>query len=665
MSRAQAAAIDHGAIYPERRVIVEGALDTWALSLWGRVKHGLPRALWARSPAVSAALRQEAATRALSDADLAAALHTHARDALHRDAALACSLALVREVARRTLGLTPFPTQLLGASLLLRGKLAEMQTGEGKTLTAGLAAVIGACARLPVHVVTVNDYLAERDAAKLKPVCDFLGLSVGVVLTPMSLDARRPAYASDITYITGKELVFDYLKDKVATQGGRSRAQLDFDGWLDNAGVSASAGGKVSGTLLRGLHFAIVDEADSIFIDEARTPLILSLNAGASDNVALYRSAIALASQLELGPHFRIRLATRELELTDHGRSVIAELGLKMGLGPDWSVKVAREHHVSQALRALHLFQRDQHYVLKDDKVLIVDEQTGRVMPGRTWEHGLHQMIEVKEGMALSDQARTVARITYQRFFRRYLLLAGMTGTAHEVRDELWAVYGLQTVVVPTHRHGQRRVEPLRCLPNEAAKWQAVCEQVARLHAQGRPVLVGTRSVAASHALSAALQAHGLPHRVLNALQDAHEAELVESAGERGRVTVATNMAGRGTDIALGPGVGELGGLHVILTEFHESRRVDRQLFGRAARQGDPGSAQALISLEDALIAHHAPLWRLGFYWLPGAAARRAFVALLRRRCQNAAEGQNGRQRSAANRSDREIENMLSFTGKN
>ena len=661
MSRSHVAAVDHGAIYPERRVVVDGALDAWALSLWGRIKHALPRALWARAPAVSEALRQEAATRALGDAELAAALHARARDALHDPAALAKSLALVREVARRTLGLTPFATQLLGASLLLRGKLAEMQTGEGKTLTAGLAAVIAACARLPVHVITVNDYLAERDAAKLKPMCDFLGLLVGVVLTPMSLDQRRPAYASDITYITGKELVFDYLKDKVATQGGRSRSQLDFEGWLDGD----ANGAKNGRTLLRGLHFAIVDEADSIFIDEARTPLILSLNAGASDNVALYQSAIRLARQLERGLHFRIRLATRELDLTDHGRSVIAELGLKMGLGPDWSVKVAREHHVSQALRALHLFQRDQHYVLKDDKVLIVDEQTGRVMPGRTWEHGLHQMIEVKEGIALSDQARTVARITYQRFFRRYLLLAGMTGTAREVQDELWTVYGLQTVVVPTHRPSQRRVWSLRCLPNEAAKWSQVCEQVARLHAQGRPVLVGTRSVAASHALAAALQAHGVPHRVLNALQDAHEAELVETAGERGRVTVATNMAGRGTDIVLGPGVAELGGLHVILTEFHESRRVDRQLFGRAARQGDPGSAQALISLDDALIAHHAPLLRRGFHWMPGAVARRSFVAFLRRRCQHAAEGQNGRQRSAANRSDREIENMLSFSGKN
>ena len=652
------AAIDHGAVYPQRLTRPEGALDTWAVSLWGRLKHGAPRALWAHSPAVRDALRQEESVRALSDSELCRALHGAAREAMNADTPLASALALVREAARRTLGMTPFPPQLLGASLLLRGKLAEMQTGEGKTLTAGLAAAIAACARLPVHVVTVNDYLAERDSRKLAPLYEFLGLSVGRVLTPMDLDARRVAYDCDVTYCTGKELVFDYLKDKVSSQGSHSRAQVEIADWIDDRHGRAAGG-----TLLRGLRFAIVDEADSIFIDEARTPLILSLNAGTTDNAATYQTAIGLAGRLSRGEHYRIRNATRELELTDAGRSVLAEWCL--GLTPEWSVRVAREHQVVQALRALHLFHRDQHYVIKNDKVMIVDEQTGRVLPGRTWEQGLHQMIEVKEGKLLSDQARTVARITYQRFFSRYLLLAGMTGTAHEVRNELWTVYGLQTVVVPTHRPCVRRLCPARCHATESRKWKAVCERVAQVQAQGRPVLVGTRSVAASQRLSTELAARGIAHRVLNALQDADEAALVETAGIAGTVTVATNMAGRGTDIELGEGVAERGGLHVILTEYHESRRVDRQLFGRAARQGDPGSAQVIVSLEDALIADHAPLLRRGFRWMPSAWARRAWLALLRRHCQRRAERQNSRQRVAATRSDSHIEDMLSFSGRN
>ena len=648
------AAFDPTALYPQRRVDQPSALDAFATRLLGSARHALPQGLWARPGLVAQALAQAEAAAALSDADIRAHLHRHARD-LGSAASRVQVLALVREAAFRALRMRPYPPQLLAASLLLGGKLAEMQTGEGKTLSAGLAAAIAGCGGTPVHVVTVNDYLAERDSRTLAPLYEFLGLRVGAVLTPMGLPERRAAYGCDITYCTGKELVFDYLKDKVAVTVGRSGAHLTLDHWLD--------GKKDAGTLLRGLHFAIVDEADSIFIDEARTPLILSLNAGASDNVALYEAAIGVARRLQRGAHFRVRLATRELELTEHGRSVVAEMCL--GLGAAWGVRVAREHHVAQALRALHLFQRDQHYVVKDDKVMIVDEQTGRVLPGRTWEHGLHQMIEVKEGQALSDQARTVARITYQRFFRRYLTLSGMTGTAREVRAELWSVYGLHTVVVPPHRPCVRRVAPLRCLGSEAQKWDAVCAQVQDLQRAGRAVLVGTRSVAASQQLSALLAARGVTHRVLNALQDADEAALIEVAGHAGTVTVATNMAGRGTDIALGEGVAGRGGLHVILTEFHDSRRVDRQLFGRAARQGDPGSAQALVSLDDALMADHAPALRRLFHLLPPGPAQRLFVALLRWHCQRLAEGQNARQRRAATRSDQDIENMLSFSGRN
>ncbi len=649
-----AGSLDPGALYPERRIEAPGAIDQFALRLLGRARHALPRALWARPRAVALALNLAEECVALSQASL----RTQLRDAARRldDAGqLARALALVREAARRSLHMTAFDTQLLGASLLLSGKLAEMHTGEGKTLTAGLAAAIAACGGLPVHVVTVNDYLAERDRDKLAPLADYLGLRVGAVLTGMAVAERRAAYRCDITYCTGKELVFDYLKDKVALGAGRTQAHVAFGQWLD--------GQQDDETLLRGLHFAIVDEADSIFIDEARTPLILSLNAGASDDVAMYRAAIGVARRLVLNRDFRIRAATRELELTDAGRSTAAELCL--GLGPDWGVKISREHRVAQALRALHLFQRDHHYVIKDDKVLIVDEQTGRVLPGRTWEEGLHQMIEVKEGQALSDQARTVARITYQRFFKRYLTLSGMTGTAWEVRAELWRVYGLHTVRVPTHRPCIRRVAPSSCLADESGKWQAVCAAVQEQRRAGRPVLVGTRSVAASMQVSAQMSAQGIAHRVLNALQDAEEAQLIEAAGQPGAVTVATNMAGRGTDILLGEGVAAAGGLHVILTEFHDSRRVDRQLFGRAARQGDPGSAQALVCLDDKLLTDHAPVLRRLARVLPGPRSRRAFTAWLRRFCQRRCEAQNARQRGAALRNDQDIENMLSFSGRN
>lgn len=662
------------AFYVERRAPELEGLDAFAVGLLGRALDLLPLRWASPLRAVQAAAGLAAEAAACTDDALRARLRAHARRAVQQGGAalvtpaaaadLAWALAAVREAAVRSLGMRPYDTQLLGAALLLRGRLAEMQTGEGKTLTAGLGAALVASAGLPVHVITVNDYLAERDGQKLAPLLHWLGLSVAPVLTGMPPELRRQAYACDVTYVTGKEVVFDYLKDKVACGAGRNALQLKVADWVAGAGAAAGAGAS-NATLLRGLHFAIVDEADSIFIDEARTPLILSVQAEAETDTDTFAQALELARALQPGRHFKLREAAREVDLTDAGRDAVADVCA--ALGPAWQARQAREHLATQALRALHLYRRDQQYIVKDCKVLIVDEQTGRAMPGRSWERGLHQMIETKEAVALSDRVRTVARITFQRFFRRYLRLSGMTGTAREVRGELWRVYGLQTVAVPTHRPGLRRVLPPRCLPDAAAKWLAVCDAVAQARAQGRPVLVGTRSVEASLRISQALEGRGIPARLLNALHDAAEAALVEDAGQAGMVTVATNMAGRGTDIALGEGVHEAGGLHVILTEFHESRRVDRQLFGRAARQGDPGSAQALVSLEDELIAHHAGV--LPTLLLPLLARRgpghSLAVALLRRWCQGATERQHARQRRASMAHDRQVETLLSFSGRN
>jgi preprotein translocase subunit SecA len=654
-------ALTSQSVYPQRQAHKEAVFDAWARTHLGSLRHRMAGVRGRLTRVVQQAATREAAAQALSQPSLQAQLRKAARQVwgqgLGDTQALAEALALVREAAVRSTGMRPFDTQLLGVACVVTGRLAEMQTGEGKTLTAGLGAALVACAKVPVHVATVNDYLAERDAQDNQALFSYLGLSVGHVITGMSLEQRRAAYACDIAYCTGKELVFDYLKDRVQVGHDTNQVRHRFQALL---------GDPPKPLLLRGLHFAIVDEADSVFIDEARTPLILSDNAGQPEDPSLFTEALGLAARMQAPDHFRIQPAHRELVLTTLGRQWLTEHTLT--LGRDWAVRASREHLVSQALRALHLFHRDQHYIVSDQKVHIVDEHTGRVLPGRIWEGGLHQTIEAKEGCPYSDQSRTVARITYQRFFRRYLRLSGMTGTAQEVRRELWAVYGLETVVVPTHRPSQRRTLPPVALATEAARWARVVQEVRPLLAQGRPVLIGTRTVEASEALSAVLSAHGLPHQLLNARQDADEADMVARAGEPGMLTVATNMAGRGTDIKLPPEVKASGGLHVILTAFHDASRVDRQLFGRAARQGDPGTVQALVCLEDALLAHHAggllaTVQRMLPAGSEGVLASLS-LRLLRWWAQRRAESLHARERQSAMAQDQRMETMLSFSGR-
>jgi preprotein translocase subunit SecA len=521
----------------------------------------------------------------------------NARRHLHNDgltqAAIARAFAIVREVAGRELGMRHFDVQLVGGWVMLEGMLAEMRTGEGKTLTATLPACTAALTGIPVHVVSVNDYLVTRDAEEMGPVYRALGLTVGAITEDMDPDARRKAYACDITYCSNKQLVFDYLKDKLALGLGDQDLKLKLESLHREQP-------RIDRLLLRGLYYAIVDEADSVLIDEARTPLILSAQGQGEEQVKVCRQALFLAGQLRAGTDFMLHPRERQLELLDRGEQRLGEIAEP--LGGLWSGERRRRELVSNALSAQHLFLRDKHYVVRDDKIQIIDEHTGRVMADRAWERGLHQMIECKENVELTSNRETLARISYQRFFRRYLRLGGMSGTLEEVRGELWSVYGLGVVAVPTDRPVIRTQRPDRTYRRAVQKWTAVVKRIRAVHQRGRPVLVGTGSVEDSELLSRLLKKVKLKHQVLNAHQDEKEAEIVACAGEKGRITVATNMAGRGTDIKLGPGVKELGGLHVISSERHIARRIDRQLAGRCGRQGDPGSYEAILSLEDELV---------------------------------------------------------------
>jgi preprotein translocase subunit SecA len=587
-----------GAAYPERDEPREGKLERFVTALryfTGGMRVGAGRL----GRIVPAARATAAELEGLSDAELqqrVALLKPRLRREGFADLALAaCAFALVREAAARSIGLRHFDVQLIGGWALLNGMLAEMETGEGKTLTATLAAATAALAGRAVHVITVNDYLAERDSNWMRPVYQALGITVGCVKQGMDPESRRSAYRCDVTYCSNKEIAFDYLRDR-RLLGGRPRAIAMKVDALGGAGVGQRL-------LLRGLQFAIVDEADSVLVDEARTPLILSAEASHSQEETLHAVALELAQQLGAADY---EIRDQGVQITDTGLDRLE--ALSESLGGVWRGPRRREQLVRQALSALHMFQRDKHYLVREGKVVIIDENTGRLMPDRSWEQGLHQLIELKEGCEVTGRRETLARISYQRFFRRYVHLSGMTGTASEVAGELWAVYRLRVATIPTNKPGRRGHQPGRVYGRSELKWRAVVESVAQHRATGRPVLIGTRSVAASETLAGFLDEARIPYRLLNARQDRDEAEIIAQAGAPGCVTVATNMAGRGTDIKLAPGVAERGGLHVIATELNDSGRIDRQLFGRCARQGDLGSCQAILAIEEDLVASFLPL---------------------------------------------------------
>ncbi|WP_298427646.1 DEAD/DEAH box helicase [Rhodoblastus sp.] len=653
-----------GRAYPERAEPTLGWHDHVAEFLWYDVAKPLARTVFNPTRLLMRVVvecdRHEATLFQATDDELkskAGALRLRLRREGFPVALAGETFALVREAASRTLGLRHFPTQLMAGWAMLRGRLVEMETGEGKSLAATLPACAAALAGAPVHIVTVNDYLAARDAEEMKPLYDFLGLGVGAAVQGMTRSEKRAVYRNAVVYCTNKELAFDYLRDGVARSGQRSRLHHRLDKLAGRATDDDAP-------VLRGLHFAIVDEADSVFIDEARTPLILSASAGDAEDASVLERALALAADLRWGVDFEIDPVERYCLLTATGRDKLSAATRE--LDGVWQSERKRDEQVLQALSAIHLFERDKHYVVADGKVQIVDENTGRILPDRSWERGLHQIIEVKEDCAPTQRRETLARLTYQRLFRRYLRLSGITGTAKEVAREIRAVYGLDVVRIPLHRPSQRHNTTPRLCSTKDEKWRVV-ERVVKVARQtGAPVLIGTRSVQASEEISALLRALGVDHALLNAKQDDAEAEIVALAGELGRVTVATNMAGRGTDIKLADGVRGLGGLNVILTEYHESRRIDRQLFGRCARQGDPGACHTIVSLEDDFFLANSP-------WLCAQAARilkmdsrlwPLALGILRLHAQYVAESRNSRQRVASMRSDQRWEQILAFSGR-
>src|SRR5437879_1853559 len=536
----------------------------------------------------------DAGLRARSDE-----LRERARGGDDREEVLIAAFALCREAARRTIGLRHLDVQVVGGIVLHQGKIAEMKTGEGKTLVASLALYLNALAGKGVHLVTVNDYLARRDAGWMGPIYHLLGLSVGVnvgtsatfVYDPEYVDETHPdprlqhfrpmtkkdAYGADITYATNSELAFDYLRDNMA----RDLTQCS----------------------QRDLNYAIVDEVDSILIDEARTPHIIS---GQSDeSTDKYYQYARWAARLTEGEDYEVDLKHKSASLTETG---IAKMERWTGIKNIYDLEnVIEAHQINQALKAKALFLRDRDYLVKDAEVVIVDEFTGRTMPGRRWSDGLHQAIEAKEDVKVQQEQKTIATITVQNYFRQYDKLAGMTGTAVTEAEEFHKIYGLDVAVIPTHRPMVRTDHDDLIYKTEKSKFDAVIDETVEVKKLGRPVLVCTVSVEKSERLAKMLERRGLKHNVLNAKQHEREAAIVAEAGQPGAVTIATNMAGRGTDIVLGSGVTDVGGLHIIGTERHESRRIDNQLRGRAGRQGDPGSSRFFISLEDDLMKIFGP----------------------------------------------------------
>jgi preprotein translocase subunit SecA len=511
---------------------------------------------------------------------------------------LAACFAEVCRQSREVLGLQPFRTQIEAAWFLVHRRAVELDTGEGKTLTAALAATAAALAGLRVHVITANDYLAARDAEELRPLYERFGLSVGAVVEATPAAARRAIYRSDIVYCSNKTISFDYLRDRVLYADRLQPLRLILDRWMSSERQST----------LPGLVFAIIDEVDSVLVDEARTPLVLSRSIDDSFQAGYFAQAVEIAAQLTEDRDFIAHAVTRRQVLTEEGAARLPTLVQQLTEpSPIWASARRTEEAVTQALYAIHGLTCDVHYVVRDGKVMIVDENTGRVMPDRTWEMGLHQMVEVKEGLPPSPARVTIARISFQLFFRRYLSVSGMSGTCRELSGEFFDLYGMSSVRVKPLRRSLRRALGTRIHLDGERRLEAVTNAIAREAARGRPVLVGTRTVRASEEISRRLAAGSIPHQVLNARQDADEADCIARAGAARIVTIATNMAGRGTDIKLEESARQAGGLHVIITELHDNQRVQRQLIGRCARQGDPGSWEAILSADDDLIIERGP----------------------------------------------------------
>ncbi len=568
------------------------------------------------------------------------------------------SFAMVREASGRSLGMRHHHTQIRASLLMLYGMVAEMATGEGKTLACTLASATAALAGVKVHVVTTNDYLAQRDCEEMLPLFEYLGLVAGALHNDAELNERQVIYAADILYCSNNELVFDYLKDSLVL--GERKDSIDL--YRDQLAGRQAFTQKL---MHQGLVFAIVDEADSVFIDESRTPLVISGGElPMADSEELLRHVMDIAVSYGEGDEFTIDWLHRRVLLNKHGQRRMEELVEGGGAEWSWHQKARAEELLMQALSALHLFQCDKHYIVSDGKVMIVDEYTGRLAADRSWEGGLHQMIEIKEDCELTQPQKTLAKISYQQFFQKYFYLSGMTGTAHEVRHEFFSVYNLLVCKVPLLKQSRRQQIGFRVLPTMIDKERAIVEAVIRQRSEQRAVLVGTATVAQSERLSQLLQEAGIEFELLTAKQDSNEAEVVAQAGQPGRVTIATSMAGRGTDIKLAADTRDAGGLHVIICELQDASRIDRQLEGRCARQGDPGSVEYILSFEDPLILVYgkrltqllAPVIMMPV--MGPAVARRIQIY-----CQRRLEKKHARERKHTFQSDQKERSRLASLG--
>lgn len=596
-----------------------------------------------------AALRAEARTIRLR---LRSALRGHSLPV----AVAGEAFALLCETAERILSKRPYDVQAIGAWAMMNGHVAEMRTGDGKSLSAVVAAATVALSGRQVHLLTVNDYLVARDAEEFAAFYSFLGLTVATVVAGQDAETRRHAYEADIVYATNKEVAFDFLRDRAMLRRAPGNLRRKIDRLVP-------ASGPVSGLRLPGLPVAFIDEADSVLIDEARTPLVISgqgtIRGGFDEEIFI--AAMEAARQLRPDVHYRIPRGTRTVEILEAGFDRLEEL--TEGRDDAFAIPVIRDHTVLQALKALEIFHKGEAYILRDGKVQIVDENTGRVTPDRQWSDGLHQMVELKEDVEMSANRETLSRMTYQRFFRRYAHLGGMTGTARDAAWELATVYGLSVVRIPTAAPDRRIFAPDRLFFRVEDKLSAISARAAELSATGVPVLIGTRSINISEAVSTRLAAAGLDHQLLSAAQDADEAAIVAEAGRPGRITVATNMAGRGTDIKLARDVRRAGGLHVILTERHDSRRIDRQFEGRCGRQGDPGHVEAYLSLEDELMrGADAARWRAVAGMLMRILGPRTAGWVLRRR-QRRVERLHAGMRRDLMENDRSLGRLLAMSG--
>ena len=573
------------------------------LGAWFRGRHAHRQLRYDRTQRADAIVRRSDSLRDLSDANLNDSI-VQARQAVllgkDRDTAIDEAFAVTREVIRRVLGLSLYPEQVVGGLIMADGACAEMATGEGKTVTAILPTALLGWSGRGVHVLTVNDYLASRDAEITGPVYRRLGMRVGVVVESTKQNDRRKAYDMDITYAADKQVVFDYLRDRLYVPPA-----VSLSGTILESITGKGEAEWMSRVVHRGFNAVIIDEADSVLIDEAVTPAIIAaeeMGEGSGEDAAGKHHKIAAEIARDLTPDvdYKVDQKMRHVEMTETGRERLRELTGQ--LPAFWTGPRRSEELVRTALVAKEVQIRGDDYIIRDGKIEIVDRSTGRVLEGRQWQMGLHQAVEAKEGLETTKARRTSTRISYARFFQQYRHLSGMSGTLREVSNELWRTYGLTVIRVPTHRPVIRHEKRDIVFKTEEAKLSAVVERVCAVHKTGQPVLVGTRSVLTSEQIGKLLFERGVQCRILNAERVKEEASIIELAGKVGAVTVATNMAGRGTDIKLDPKARELGGLLVLGTERHSERRVDRQLFGRAGRQGDPGEAQMFVSLDDQLI---------------------------------------------------------------